>query len=201
MQIMADKNTTPKGNESNPKNPIDGGKANGGEPKNGEDNNPSGNDPKNGNEADKSFSQEDLNKVVSTRVSEVTDKLEKKFNDKLRKEREDWERQSKLSEEEKEKEIRQREEEKRLAKDKELTLRENRLVGREKLVELDMPTEFVDFVLTEDVDDMSEKITTLHEQWQSAVEAKVKEQLAGKTPKDPSGKSSSEDEKPRSFTF
>lgn len=132
------------------------------------------------------FTQEQVDKMISERLSRAEQKFEKTLSERLEKERAEAERLAKMSAEEKEKELTQKEAEKLKAKELELTLRENKLAGIEKLNELDMPIKFVEFVISEDTEKMNANIEIMYSEWKKAVEAQVKRQLAGTTPKDPS---------------
>lgn len=180
---MSDDKNTPKGDET-PKNPIDGGNQGGADKPNTDDSN------KGGGDDPKTFTQEEVNSLISERIKREQDKFEKSFSEKLEKEKAEAERLAKLSATEKEQELRQKEKKEFEIKQKELTLKENRLDGRIKLDELGMPKEFVEFVINEDADKMSENIELLKKSWDDAVNQAVKAKLAGTTPKAPTGNDS-----------
>lgn len=139
-----------------------------------------------GTEEPKTFNQEELDKIVSTRLAKEQSKLEKKLEEERKQIKSEAERLAQLSAEDKEKELREQQEKELNTKKRELVLRENRLDGREKLSELKMPAEFIDFVLDEDKDSQDEKIDKMHKAWTTAVADEVKKQTKGEAPKDPS---------------
>ena len=134
----------------------------------------------------KTFTQEDFDKQLSKTLAEKEAKLEKKLADKLKAEREEWERQAKLSAEEKEAEERKKREQETAAKERDITLRENRADARELLAEKNIPTTLVDFVVDVDADKTKENIDTLEKAYLEAVEKGVADKLKGDTPKDKS---------------
>ena len=132
----------------------------------------------------KTFTQEDLDKVLSKRLNEEKERNNKELQDALKKEREEWERQSKLSQEEREKELLAKEQQRQKDRERVLTLRENRLSGIEKLSEFKMPGDFIDFVIDEDLDKMTERIANLNKLWSKAIEEAVSDRVKGNPPKD-----------------
>lgn len=142
----------------------------------------------------KTFSQDEVNDIVTTRLKKETEKLESKWSEKLKKEMEEAERTAALSAEEKEKELQKKKEEEFAQRARDLTLRENRADGVEALSEKGIPTKFIDFILNEDKDAMNERIEALHSEWSKAIKEEVKVQLKGKTPTDPTSEPSSNSE-------
>lgn len=132
----------------------------------------------------KTFVQDDVDKIVSSRVNEVSDKLSKKFEERLQKEREEWERQSKLSEEQRAKELSEKQKEALAAKERELTLKENTLDGKAKLDELKIPSKFIKYLINEDKDEMFKNIEEFNSEFVEAVKNGVAEQIKSDPPKD-----------------
>lgn len=131
------------------------------------------------------FTQDQVNEIVSKKVNDLNEKFDKKLSETLKKERDDWERQAKLSEEEKQKELSAKQAEELAEKEKSITLRENRADGIEKLSELKIPTKFVEFVLDTSKEKMDERIKLLSDEWSKAISEEVARQTKGEPPKDP----------------
>lgn len=138
-----------------------------------------------GKDGGKTFSQEDIDKIVSERLEREREKFKKELESEKSKVQTEAERLAKLSEDEKIKELSEKQSKELADKEKSLTLRENKLIGIDKLNELKIPIRFVDFVLNEDKDQMDKNIDLLHEEWKKAISEEVANQLKGKPPKDP----------------
>lgn len=135
---------------------------------------------------DKSFTQEDIDKAISERLKREKDASEKRIAETLKKEREEWERQSKLSEEQRAEEQRKQMESELSEKERNLALRENRADARELLIERGIDSTLVDFVVDVDADKTKDNVTQLEKAYAQAVKAGVDKALAGTTPKDSS---------------
>jgi len=135
-------------------------------------------------EGAKTFTQDELNKVISERLSQEKKKFEKELSIRLAKEKEEAERLAKLSADEKEKELVGKQMEELRLKEREVSLRENKLKAISVFDEAKIPLKLVDFVVDVDAEKMEEKITSLKETWQNAVSDEVSRQLKGTAPKD-----------------
>lgn len=151
----------------------------------------------------KTFTQDEVNKLVGETRKEVREQLSKEFDEKLNTTIEDFtkkieqekleaERKAKLSEQERVEEERKMREKELSEKDTQLKLRENRLTAIEKLDELKIPIKLVDFVVTTDGKEMEKRISALKESFDSAVQEAVESRLDGKTQKDITTQKSSE---------
>ena len=134
----------------------------------------------------KTFTQEDFDKQLSKTLSDKEAKLERKHTDKLKAEREDWERQAKLSSEEKESEATKRRDAESADRERGITLRENRADAREVLQSKNISADLVDFVVDVDGDKTNENIDNLEKAFNKAVEIGVTAKTAGTTPTDKS---------------
>lgn len=135
------------------------------------------------NEA-KSFTQDQLNDIVSKRLGEFKSKAEKEFAEKLANEKAEAERLAKLSSEERERELTTKQLQELATKERELSIRENKLSAIAELDEAKIPLKFVEFVADADIAKQQERLNTLKGEWQNAVSEEVKRQLAGTPPKD-----------------
>ncbi len=167
------------GAEKNPTPPADTSKA-------GTD---GGNDGKGAEDknAQKTFTQEELDKVLQDRLAKQDAKFDKKLDIKIKETQKEADRLNKLDTEEKEKELQTKAQKALTDKERTLTLRENKLEGIKKLDEMGIPIKFVDFILNSDLETMDSNIEKLNSEWTTAIEEGVKTALAGKTPKDPVG--------------
>lgn len=144
-------------------------------------------------EGTKTFSQDDVNKIVSERIKRERESFEKSLTERLEKERAEAERLAKLSAAEKEQELRKKEQEKFEQEKRNFTLKENRLEAKIKLAELGLPSddEILNVIVREDIEATQASIVSIKTYVEKAVKAGVEAKLAGKTiPKDPTGNNS-----------
>lgn len=132
----------------------------------------------------KTFTQEELGKKLSEERSKMHDKYEKDFEERLAKEKSEWERQSKLTEEQRAKEAQEAERKELEKREHDITMRERRSEAIEKLNEKGISTKLVDFVVDIDSDKTDQNIETLEKEFNKAVEEGVKAKIAGTTPTD-----------------
>ena len=136
------------------------------------------------NGGDKTFSQDELNKIVSERLNELKRKHEAEKQKAVEQAREEAERLAKLSNEEKEKELTAKQLEALATKEKELAIRENKLKAIEIFDEAKIPIKLVDFVVDSNVDTMINKIELLKESWKTALSEELQKKVNGSVPKD-----------------
>lgn len=141
----------------------------------------------------KSFSQDDVDKIVSKRLGEEKAKTEARIEQAVKEALAEKERQSQLSEEDKAKEALKKRNAEIDEREKAITLRERRSEAMATLVEKKIPTELVDFVVDLDEGKTSENIDNLTKTWTKAVDEAVNERLklGGTNPKDRSTNSGS----------
>lgn len=135
-------------------------------------------------EATKTYTQDEVNEFVRKRINEINAKNDEKVKRAVADALAEQERQSKLSEEQKADEALKQRNEAIEKREREVTLRERRSEAMATLVEKEIPTDLVDYVVDVDADKTAENIDKLASVWNKAMEAKVKEKLAGTTPKD-----------------
>ena len=152
------------------------------------DNNPA---PENTESGDKgqeekptTFTQEQVNDIVSKRLAEANTKAEKKLKDEVSKALAEAERQSKLSEAEREKEFKAKQQKELDDRERTITLRERRADAKDALSDRNIDTDLVDFVIDIDEDKTNSNIDKLEKAFNKAVEAGVKAKLAGTSPED-----------------
>ena len=107
------------------------------------------------------FTQEQVNDIVSKRLAEANTKAEKKLKDEVSKALAEAERQSKLSEAEREKEFKAKQQKELDDRERTITLRERRADAKGALSDRDIDTDLVDFVIDIDEDKTNANIDKL----------------------------------------
>lgn len=147
------------------------------------------------------FTQEQVNDIVSKRLAEANTKAEKKLKDEVSKALAEAERQSKLSEAEREEEFKAKQQQELDEREHSITLRERRADAKDALIEKNIDPDLVDFVIDIDADKTADNITKLEKAFSKAVEAGVKAKLAGTSPEDyGDGANQTKEQTPRSQT-
>lgn len=134
----------------------------------------------------KTFTQEELDKIVSNRVNDLNAKFEQKFKEGLATAQADWSKKAKMTQDEREEALLKEQKEALAQREAEATLRENKLFAYEKLTELKLPTTFVDFLVHAEKDKVEENITKFQQAFNVAVAEATQAKLKGTTPTDPS---------------
>lgn len=148
------------------------------------------------NKAGKTFTQDEVNNIISERLKAEKTKNEQSIKDAVAGAIAEHERQAKLTEAEREKEAKSKREAELKAREDEITLRENRVKAQELLAKKNIPIDLVDFVVDLDATKMDEKIETLAKTYNKSVETGVTDKLKGNPPKDFSNNDSG-DSKPK----
>ena len=146
--------------------------------------------------AGRTFTQDQLNEIVSQRVKDVQAKQDETVKNAVAQAIAEERRQAKLSEEEREKEAKTRREAELKAREDSITLRENRIKAQELLSQKNIPIDLVDFVLDLDETKTKEKIEILAKTYNKSVETGVTDKLKGTPPTDFSNKNT-DAEKPK----
>ena len=109
----------------------------------------------------KTFTQEDVDKIVAKRLNEANAKNQDATNEAINKALAEYERQQKLTAEEREKEAKSKRESELKEREDAITLRERRLQAKETLESKGIPTDLVDFVVDLDEAKTNENIEKL----------------------------------------
>jgi len=136
---------------------------------------------------EKTYTEEELQKIADKRVSEAVKtrekKLRKELEEQIKQEREDAERRAELSAEE-------RAEEERKQREQEIAEREAKLKHKELLAdtkdhlhEKGIPVKFADMLVGTDEDATKERISAFKKEWETALDEAVNERLKQKPPK------------------
>ena len=132
----------------------------------------------------KSFTQEEVDKIVAKRLNEVNAKNQTSQEEAIKNAIAEYDRQAKLTQEEKEKEAKTKYEAELKAREDDITLRERRLQAQELLQEKNIPIELVNFVVDLDEKVTKENVETLAKTYNKSVETGVTDKLKGNPPTD-----------------
>ena len=134
-------------------------------------------------EADKTFTQDELNHIVQERVQRAVAKAQKDAEDKIKQAQSEGERLAKLTKDERAKE----EEAKRLAdleaREKAIAVKELRTETQSLLSDEGLPIEFLDVVMADTAESVKENIASIRKVFDEAVEKRVNERLTQDKPR------------------
>ncbi len=134
----------------------------------------------------KTFSQEEVNNVVSKRINEINAKNEEKIKKAIQEAKAEWEKQSQMSDEEKQKEEMSKKEQEIAERERKLTLQERSIATKAVLQDKGMPTELADYLIDVDKDTTDSNVEKISKVWDEALSKAVEAKVAGETPKDSS---------------
>ena len=128
-------------------------------------------------EADKTFTQDELDHIVQERVKRAVAKAQKDAEDKIKEAQSEGERLAKLTKDERAKE----EEAKRLAdleaREKAIAVKELRIETQSLLSDEGLPIEFLDVVMADTAESVKDNIASIRKVFDEAVEKRVNERL------------------------
>lgn len=134
-------------------------------------------------EADKTFTQDELNHIVQERVQRAVAKAQKDAEDKIKQAQSEGERLAKLTKDERAKE----EEAKRLAdleaREKAIAVKELRIETQSLLADEGLPIEFLDVVMADTAESVKDNIASIRKVFDEAVEKRVNERLTQNKPR------------------
>ncbi|MDF2663890.1 MAG: phage capsid protein [Paenibacillus sp.] len=139
-------------------------------------------------EGSKTFTQEDIDKIVNKTIARERTKWEKDFETKLTEAKTEAEKLAKMNAQQKDDYERQQRETKLTEREGEITRRELRATALETLAEKGLPKQLADILVYTDADSTSKSIESVEKSFRDAVEAAVNERLKGDTPKGGGGK-------------
>lgn len=126
----------------------------------------------------KTFTQEEVNKVIQDRITREQAKWEKKVEE----EKTEAERMAKMTEAQKQKALFEKDkkefEETKKAFEREKLLNET----TKQLVDKELPAEFAEYLITETAEDTLKRMETFETKWNKAIEKQVNEKLRGGNP-------------------
>ena len=140
--------------------------------------------PQNEGQTPETFTQDQVNEIVSKRIAEVNAKADKKLKDEVSRAIAETERQSKLSQSEREKELKEKQEAQLADRERAVSLRERRADAKEELAKRNIDIGLVDFVVDVDEEKTADNIDRLTQAFNNAVSSAVKARLAGSAPED-----------------
>ena len=134
-------------------------------------------------EANKTFTQDELDHIVQERVKRAVAKAQKDAEDKIKQAQSEGERLAKLTKDERAKE----EEAKRLAdleaREKAIAVKELRIETQSLLSDEGLPIEFLDVVMADTAESVKENIASIRKVFDEAVEKRVNERLTQDKPR------------------
>ena len=143
-----------------------------------------------GGEGAKTFTQEDVNRIIQDRLAKERQKWEKEFETKLTEAKTEAEKLAKMNVEQKAEYERQQREKKLAEREAEITRRELRATALETLAEKGLPKQLADILVYTDAEACQKSIENVEKVFREAVEAAVNERLKGEPPKSGGGASS-----------
>ena len=134
-------------------------------------------------EADKTFTQDELDHIVQERVKRAVAKAQKDVENKIKQAQSEGERLAKLTKDERAKE----EEAKRLAdleaREKAIAVKELRIETQSLLSDEGLPIEFLDVVMADTAESVKDNIASIRKVFDEAVEKRVNERLTQDKPR------------------
>ena len=154
-----------------------------------EDNNTNGGagDSNKSGERAKTFTQDDVNRIIQDRLAKERQKWEKEFEAKLTEAKTEAEKLAKMNAEQKAEYERKKREEELAKREAEITRRELRATALETLAEKGLPKQLADILVYTDAEACQKSIENVEKVFREAVEAAVNERLKGEPPKGGSG--------------
>lgn len=146
-------------------------------------------------EGGKTFTQAEVNEIISKRINEINTKNKANTEDAINKAIAEYERKAKLTKEERDKEERSKRELELKEREDNITLRERRLEAQEELSKNNVPISLVDFVVTLDAEKTKANIESLVKTYNKSVEDGIASKLKGNPPQDFSS-NNEQDKKP-----
>lgn len=135
------------------------------------------------NEETKTYTQEEVNKLLQAESDKRVTAALKKQADKFEKEKAEFEKLREMDDaQKKEYEFNKRVEELE-AKEKEFVLTQNKLEASKVMAEHGLPISFVDYIVAEDAETMMSNITAFETEWKAAISDAVSKRLAQPAPK------------------
>ncbi|OMF54687.1 hypothetical protein BK138_16140 [Paenibacillus rhizosphaerae] len=143
----------------------------------------SGNDGQGGGGGDKTFTQDDIDKIVSKTIARERSKWEKDFETKLAEAKTEAEKLAKMNADQKAEYERQKREDELSKREGEITRRELRATALEQLAEKGLPKTLADILDYGDAESTNKSIEAVEKAFREAVEAGVNERLRGDAPR------------------
>lgn len=131
----------------------------------------------------KSFTQEDIDKIVNKTIARERTKWEKDFQTKLEEQKSEAEKLAQMNAEQKAEHERQKRDKALSDREAEITRRELRATALETLAEKGLPKGLADILNYSDADATQSSIDAVEKSFREAVEAAVNEKLKGSTPR------------------
>lgn len=141
-------------------------------------------DVKNDENVAKTFSQDEVNAIVSKRLAEEKEKAKTNLDEAIKNAIAEEKRQAKLTADERAREEKEKQEKALSEREASITLRERQIEAREMLVEKGLSTDLTALVVDADKEIMANKIEKLEKAYNDSVASGVEDKLKGVAPKD-----------------
>lgn len=138
---------------------------------------------KGGDGGDKTFTQEDINKIISDRLAKEKGKWEKDYQAKLEQAKTEAEKLAKMNADQKAEYEKQKREEELAKREGDITRRELRAQALEALAEKGLPKQLAEILVYSDAEATNKSLEAVEKAFREAVEAGVNERLKGDPPK------------------
>lgn len=135
----------------------------------------------------KTFTQDDVNRIIQDRLAKERQKWEKEFQTKLDEAKTEAEKLAKMNAEQKAEYERQKREQELAKREAEITRRELRATALETLAEKGLPKQLADILDYTDAESTNKSIESVEKVFREAVEVAVNERLKGGAPKGSTG--------------
>ncbi len=145
-----------------------------------------------GGSKDKTFTQDELNRILGERLSQAQAKWEKDLQSRLEAAKTEAEKLAKMNAEQKAQYEREKRETELAKREGEITRRELRATALESLAEKGLPKQLADLLTYNDAESTQKSLDAAEKAFREAVEAGVNERLKGSAPKGGGGAGNTE---------
>lgn len=139
-------------------------------------------DPPNDPPGDKSFTQEELDKIIQDRLGKAQAKWEKDYQSKLEAAKTEAEKLAKMNADQKAEYERQKREDELAKRESDITRRELRATALETLADKKLPLSLAEILVFTDAESTNASLDAVEKAFREAVEAGVNERLRGNPP-------------------
>lgn len=135
-------------------------------------------------EAERKFTQEDIDRVLKKRLQQVEAKKQDDIKAAVEKAIADYDRKAKMTEADRAAEASKEREAELTKRENDLAIRENRNKAIEVLTQKNIPTSLVKYIATADAEETEDNIAAFASDWSKALAAAVKDAARGTAPRD-----------------
>ena len=135
-------------------------------------------------EAERKFTQEDIDRVLKKRLQQVEAKKQDDIKAAVEKAIADYDRKAKMTEADRAAEASKEREAELTKRENDLAIRENRNKAIEVLTQKNIPTSLVKYIATADAEETEDNIAAFASDWSKTLAAAVKDAARGTAPRD-----------------